>query len=161
LCTTLHLVGCRLDDLHARRISRESLSTRAERRLLHAAAMRSILLVLLVACTTQAPSGGSTGTGGGKTDDDSSGTLLDCNTSVGPDQQVTVTSDGTTLTLVELTTSGAQVSRTLDPDEWASESLQLRDDFGDATTMSKDSGSWMVRSASSLGYADCWVDKSP
>lgn len=121
--------------------------------------MRSILLVLLVACTTQAPSG-SGNHAGGKADGDDSSTLLDCNTSVGPDQQVTVVSDGTTYTLVELTTSGAQVQRALDPSEWESESIQLRDDFGDSTTMSKQSGQWVVQSASALGYADCWVDKS-
>jgi hypothetical protein len=123
--------------------------------------MRSILLVLLVACTTQAPPAGHTGAAGGKADGDGTGTLLDCNTSVGPDQQVTVISDGSTYTLRELTTSGAEADRTLDPSEWESESIQLRDDFGDPTTMSKQGGSWVVRSASSLGYADCWVDQAP
>lgn len=124
--------------------------------------MRSILLVLLVACTTQAPPGSRTGTTGGKADgDDPPGTLLDCDTSVGPDQQVTVVTDGSTLTLRELTTDGAEDDRTLSPSEWESESIQLRDDFGDQTTFSKQSGSWVVQSASVFGYADCWVDKSP
>ena len=125
-------------------------------------AMRSILLVLLVACTTQAPPGSRTGTAGGKADGDgTSDTLLDCNTSVGPDQQVTVVSDGSTLTLRELTTDGAEVDRTLSASDWESESFQLRDDLGDPTTMSKQSGYWVVQSASAFGYADCWVDTSP
>ncbi|HTL36042.1 MAG TPA: hypothetical protein VL326_23085 [Kofleriaceae bacterium] len=93
------------------------------------------------------------------------GTLLDCNTPVGPDQQVTVIGDGTSLTLRELTTSGAQVSRSLSLHEWASNSLHLRDDFGSKTTMTKSSDGWVVRSSgggfSEVGDADCWVDKSP
>jgi len=92
------------------------------------------------------------------------GTLLDCNTPVGPDQQVTVIGDGTSLTLRELTTSGAQISRSLSLHEWASNSLHLRDDFGSTTTMTKSSDGWVVRSSgggfSEVGNADCWVDKS-
>ena len=122
--------------------------------------MRTILLVLLVACTTEAPPGSRTDAAGGKADGNGR-TLLDCNTSVGPDQQVTVVTDGSTRTLRELTTDGAEIDRVLDPSEWESESIRLRDDFGDETTMSKQSGSWMVMSASAFGYADCWVDKAP
>ena len=93
------------------------------------------------------------------------GKLLDCNTPVGPDQQVTVIGDGTSLTLRELTTSGAQVERPLSLHEWASGSLHLRDDFGSTTTMTKGSDGWVVRSTgggfNEIGDADCWVDKSP
>jgi hypothetical protein len=93
------------------------------------------------------------------------GTLLDCNTPVGPDQQVTVIGDGSSLTLRELTTSGTQVSRPLSLAEWASHALHLRDDFGSSTTMKKDSGGWVVHESgggiSETGDADCWVDKSP
>ena len=93
------------------------------------------------------------------------GKLLDCNTPVGPDQQVTVIGDGTTLTLRELTTSGAQVERSLSLHEWASNSLRLRDDFGSTTTLTKGADGWVVRSSgggfSEIGNADCWVDKSP
>jgi len=93
------------------------------------------------------------------------GTLLDCNTPVGPDQQVTVIGDGSSLTLRELTTSGAQVSRALSLEEWASHSLHLRDDFGSSTTMTKDANGWVVHEVgggvSDIGDADCWVDKSP
>jgi len=69
------------------------------------------------------------------------------------------------LTLVELTTSGAQVHRALSVTEWSSGTLRLRDDFGSRTTMSKSSGDWVVKSSgggvSEIGDADCWVDKSP
>jgi len=92
------------------------------------------------------------------------GTLLDCNTSLGPDQQVTVIGDGTKLTLRELTTSGSEVSRTLSTSEWTSHTLHLRDDFGSTTTLTKESGDWIARSTgggfNETGVADCWVDKS-
>ena len=65
----------------------------------------------------------------------------------------------------ELTTSGAQVSRSLSVAEWKSHTLHLRDDFGSSTTMTKDSGGWVVRESgggvSEIGDADCWVDKAP
>jgi hypothetical protein len=94
------------------------------------------------------------------------GTLLDCNTSLGPDQQVTVIGDGETLTLRELTDTGATVTRTLGLSEWTSEKLRLRDDgFGSTSTLTKDGADWMLRSTGSgvdeTGVADCWVDKSP
>jgi len=88
------------------------------------------------------------------------GKLLDCNTPVGPDQQVTVVSDGSSLKLVELTTSGAEQDRSLSPAEWASGTLQLREDFGSRATMTKESDGWVVHDSGSIGYADCWVDKS-
>ena len=93
------------------------------------------------------------------------GTLLDCNTSLGPDQQVTVIGDGTKLTLRELTTSGSQVSRTLSTADWASHKLRLRNDgFGSTATLTKEAGDWMMRSTgggfNEIGLADCWVDKS-
>jgi hypothetical protein len=93
------------------------------------------------------------------------GTLLDCNISFGVDQQATVLSDGTALTLRELTDSGSQVDRTLSLAEWNSEKLALRaDEFGSMTTLTKDGSDWVVRetggSVNETGTADCWVDKS-
>lgn len=93
------------------------------------------------------------------------GTLLDCNTPVGPDQQVTVIGDGTSLKLRELTTSGAQIDRALSVSEWQSLTLHLRDDFGSHATLTKESGGWVTRSFgggfNEVGDADCWTDKSP
>lgn len=92
------------------------------------------------------------------------GKLLDCNTSLGPDQQVTVIGDGTKLTLRELTSSGSQIDRTLSMTEWTSEKLALRDDFGAKATLTKSSGDWVMHSGgggvSETAIADCWVDKS-
>jgi hypothetical protein len=92
------------------------------------------------------------------------GILLDCNTSLGPDQQVTVIGDGTKLTLRELTTSGSQVDRTLALAEWTNHKINLRDDLGSMTTLTKESGDWIARSTgggfNEVGVADCWVDKS-
>jgi hypothetical protein len=92
------------------------------------------------------------------------GKLLDCNTSAGPDQQVTVIGDGTKLTLRELTSSGSRVDRTLSMSEWTSEKLALRDDFGATATLTKDRGDWVMHSGgggfSETAIADCWVDKS-
>jgi hypothetical protein len=103
--------------------------------------------------------------GGGSSTTVGHGTLLDCNTPVGPDQQVTVIGNGSTLKLRELTTSGAQEDRSLSVEEWSSGTLHLRDDFGSHTTLSKASGSWVVHESgggvSDTGDADCWVDKSP
>jgi hypothetical protein len=91
------------------------------------------------------------------------GILLDCNTSLGPDQQVTVIGDGTKLTLRELTTSGSQVDRTLALGEWTNHKINLRDD-GSTNTLTKESGDWIARSSgggfNEVGAADCWVDKS-
>ena len=120
---------------------------------------RIAILVLVAGCATDPSHGSPAPGGGGKADGDST-TMLDCNTSVGPDQQVTVTTDGSSYTLVELTTSGSEVDRTLDASEWAAESFMLRDDFGSTTTFSKMDGQWVVQSDSSYGYADCWTDKS-
>src|SRR5438067_5199922 len=74
----------------------------------------------------------------GLVDGGPTGKLLDCNTSVGPDQQVTVVGDGSSLTLKELTTSGSEQDRALDASEWAARSFMLRDDFGSPTTFHKD-----------------------
>ena len=93
------------------------------------------------------------------------GTLLDCNTPVGPDQQVTVIGNGTTLTLRELTTDGSQQDRALTIAEWTSEKLKLRsDEFGTKSTLGKTAGGWVLYSTgagvSETGDADCWTDKS-
>ena len=124
------------------------------------------LLVLMLGCAGVKDVPGTTAGAGGKADGDGSPTiLLDCNTPVGPDQQVTVRSDGDSLTLTELTTSGAQIVRSLSHAEWDSETLSLRDDFGSQTTLAKDGGDWVIRSTgggvNEFGNADCWVDESP
>jgi hypothetical protein len=92
--------------------------------------------------------------------------LLDCNTALGPDQQVTVLDDGGSLTLRELTTSGAQVERPLDDAEWQSGMLRLRDDgFGSTSMLTKEDGDWFLSSTgggfNEFGFADCVVDESP
>lgn len=95
------------------------------------------------------------------------GILLDCNTSFGPDQQVTVIGDGKTLTLRELTSSGSQKDHSLSTAAWASHKLTLHDDsgFGETTTLTKEDGTWVARTSgggvNEVGDADCWVDKSP
>jgi len=93
------------------------------------------------------------------------GTLLDCNTSVGPDQQVTVIGNGTTLTLRELTTSGSQQDRNLSVAEWSSKKLSLRSDgFGSKSVLAKSGGTWSLSSTgggiNEFADADCWTDKS-
>jgi hypothetical protein len=94
------------------------------------------------------------------------GILLDCNTSLGPDQQVTVIGDGTKLTLRELTTSGSQEDKALTVAAWSAGKLTLRsDEFGTKSTLTKEDGGWVMRSSgggvNEIGDADCWVDKSP
>ncbi len=95
------------------------------------------------------------------------GILLDCNTSFGPDQQVTVIGDGTTLTLRELTSRGSQEDHPLTTAAWASHTLTLHDDdgFGAKTTLTKEDGAWVARTSgggvNEVGDADCWVDTSP
>ena len=94
------------------------------------------------------------------------GILLDCNTSLGPDQQVTVIGDGTKLTLRELTTSGSQEDKALTVAAWSAGKLTLRsDEFGTRSTLTKEAGGWVMRSSgggvNEIGDADCWVDKSP
>ncbi len=88
--------------------------------------------------------------------------LLDCNTSDGPDQQVTVRQeeDGS-LTLIELLNSGMQVRRPLSQEEWDSKKLQLHDGPYDAkTTLRQVIDGWVFESKgfglNSFGYADCW-----
>lgn len=95
------------------------------------------------------------------------GILLDCNTSFGPDQQVTVIGDGKALTLRELTSSGSQEDHPLTTAAWASHELALHDSggFGETTTLSRQGGTWVARTTgggvNEVGDADCWVDKSP
>lgn len=122
-----------------------------------------LLSLFLAACVANA-SDDARDPEGGKADG-SRRILLDCNTSLGPDQQVTVLDDGA-LTLRELTTSGAQVDRALDTSEWESGELRLRDDgFGSTATLTKEAGDWFLRSTgggfNELGFADCFVDESP
>lgn len=88
--------------------------------------------------------------------------LLDCNTSDGPDQQVTVRQeeDGS-LTLIELLISGMQVRRPLSQEEWDGRKLQLQDGPYDAkTTLRQVTDGWVFESkgfaVNSFGYADCW-----
>ena len=93
------------------------------------------------------------------------GKLLDCNISFGVDQQVTVISDGSSLTLRELTDSGSLKDRALDVAEWNREKLNLRGDgFGSKTTLTKSNGDWIAHEIGpgieETAIADCWVDKS-
>jgi hypothetical protein len=121
-----------------------------------------VLTLALAACVDAASPNVSKQPAGGKADGDGPSTLLDCNTPVGPDQQVTVIDNGADgLVLRELTTSGSQQDRPLSTDEWTSGTLNLRDDgFGSTSTMSKDGNDWVVRSTgggvNEFGYADCW-----
>lgn len=93
------------------------------------------------------------------------GKLLDCNISFGVDQQVTVISDGSSLTLRELTSSGSQEDRALSVAEWTRKKLDLREDeFGSKTTLTKDGSDWIAHESGAgveeTAIADCWVDKS-
>ena len=92
------------------------------------------------------------------------GKLLDCNISFGVDQQVTVISDGSSLTLRELTNTGRTQDRALDIAEWDRRQLYLRSEYGATTTMTKRDGDWFVRESGAgfeqSGFADCWIDRS-
>ena len=91
------------------------------------------------------------------------GKLLDCNISFGVDQQVTVISDGSALTLRELTDSGATKDRPLALSEWTARSLHLRTVGGSTTTLAKQGSDWIAHQSGSISeteIADCWVDKS-
>ena|SRR6185369_4938713 len=121
-----------------------------------------VLLALALSACADSPTSNDpmNASGGGKADGDTE-ILLDCNTPVGPDQQVTVLDRGDGLVLRELTTSGAQEDRKLSKSEWKSGTLNLRDDgWGSTSTMSKDGSDWVVRSTgggfNEFAYADCW-----
>jgi len=87
-------------------------------------------------------------------------TLLDCNTADGPDQQVTVKETDGDYTLIELTTSGMQVQRSLSKEEWDSRRLKLRDsNFGDSAELYQVTDGWFLTVEGLIkfsGYADCW-----
>ena len=90
--------------------------------------------------------------------------ILDCNTSLGPDQQATVIQSSEGLLLEELTTSGSFVRRPLTSVEWQSKKIRLRDDgFGSVTYLYKTNDGWYVDSkgsgVSEFGVADCFVEK--
>jgi len=81
--------------------------------------------------------------------------LLDCNTPVGPDQEVTVTSerDGS-LSIIELTSQGAMLpKRTLSQAEWSAQKITLSDG---ETLLLKEKGDWIVRSDTDFAFADCF-----
>lgn len=124
--------------------------------------MRFLLCLLVIGCADPVDQPARP-TGGGKADGGRA-ILLDCNTSLGPDQQVTVLDDGDRMILRELTTSGSQVERDLPADEWDARSLRLREDWGATSTLSKEDGDWILRSigggVNEFGFADCWVDES-
>ena len=87
--------------------------------------------------------------------------LLNCNTSGGPDQQVTVVVENNQLFLRELSSKGNLSQRALSVDEWQSKILQLRSRSSDErASLSKVSGGWWYESVSSgwreSGYADCY-----
>lgn len=92
-------------------------------------------------------------------------TLLDCNTSAGPDQQVTVGETDGAYTLFELLASGMMVERSLSSEEWESGVLQLRDGtLGEKSTLKKVQDGWFFESVGpgirNSGYADCWVSEA-
>ena len=81
---------------------------------------------------------------------------LDCNISLGQDQQVKVVEKNGSLYLLELTNFGSWISRPLSTQEWQKQQLQLRrDQFGETMLLSKTKTGWMFKSSSALGYADC------
>lgn len=91
--------------------------------------------------------------------------ILDCNTAMGPDQQVTVlmTSEGKLL-LKELTTSGGLKTRDLSSEEFESADIKLRTDkYGSVSRLFKEDGRWVVSSKSfgyeQFGSADCFIDE--
>jgi hypothetical protein len=85
--------------------------------------------------------------------------LLDCNTSIGPDQQVLVIEDNGQLFLRELTNIGGTVQRVLTSEEWSSQKLSLRAaNPGEKNTLTKTADGWYIASRSAIsefGFADC------
>jgi len=85
--------------------------------------------------------------------------LLDCNTSIGPDQQVIVYQDGGQLVLKELTSTGVTLQRALSGAEWSSQKLNLVGHPGEKNTLEKTSDGWAVSAKSpaynEFGFADC------
>jgi hypothetical protein len=86
--------------------------------------------------------------------------LLDCNTPVGPDQQVTVLKTANGLKLKELTTSGSVIERDLGIEEWQKGSLMLHErDASAKTTLWNTPHGWWVESISpgfrETSAADC------
>ena len=87
--------------------------------------------------------------------------LLNCNTSGGPDQQVTVLNQNNQLLLRELASNGMTYQRALSIDEWQSKTLQLRSRAtGERNSLTKVSGGWWYEAVSpgwrENGYADCF-----
>ncbi|MES2856779.1 MAG: hypothetical protein V4692_12985 [Bdellovibrionota bacterium] len=71
--------------------------------------------------------------------------LLNCGTSLGPDQEVKVLSEDGVLYLKELTTSGRFVKRVLSQEEWDSKKLILREEPGVVSTFTlEESGYWLM-----------------
>jgi hypothetical protein len=80
--------------------------------------------------------------------------LLDCNTPVGPDQEVTVLSqrDGS-LAVIELTANGDQLpGRSLSSNEWTAKNIILRDG---SSVLVKEQGQWIVKDGIEIAPADC------
>lgn len=87
--------------------------------------------------------------------------LLDCNISLGIDQQVTVLQNDNSLVLRELTNTGRRLERELSAAEWQGQVIQLRNGlFGDKNTLSFRDGEWIFESvgagAHSVAVADCF-----
>lgn len=88
-------------------------------------------------------------------------TLLRCNLSAGPDQEVTVRQGAGGLELHELTTAGARVQRPLARAEWESRRLRLRAELaGEENVLTAEKGAWTFYGRGAgmniVVLADCW-----
>ncbi len=118
----------------------------------------------MAACTSEAGAPDATG----EADQTGDKVLLDCNVfegGGGPDQQVTVVQRKDALVLKELTNHGSMVERPLSAAEWTKKEIKLRSDgYGSKSRIWKESDGWINESISpgwkTVGFADCWVDKS-
>lgn len=85
--------------------------------------------------------------------------LLNCNTSIGPDQQFTVVETANGLILRELTLSGSTKERAMAREEWKSGEIRLTDKNGVTKVWSTPHG-WWVESRSGdfteTAPADCF-----
>lgn len=86
---------------------------------------------------------------------------LNCNTPVGPDQQITVLKTADGMVLKELTMSGKTIERPLSEEEWKSGSLTLTENSPDSVTkMWMTEHGWWIESKSpgwnETAPADCF-----
>jgi hypothetical protein len=118
------------------------------------------LAVSAFACA--APSGDGSSASSAAASTSGSKVLVDCNVFLsggGPDQQVTIVKTADGLILKELDANGSMKQRPLSDEEYQSGKITLTnlpDDFpNDVATFYKSGHSWMYKSSSALGDADC------